>query len=166
LPKVEENPLGIVTPAQARAILDACIDRAPDILPVVVLSLFGGLRRAEAEQLEWSEISDEFLEVKAHKAKTQQRRLVPVTPQLAASLKTTRDVDGKIPSINYADKLKLVLEKSKLRADWPQNALRHSFASYFFVQSKNENETAQRMGNSPQMIFQHYRELVRPATAA
>ena len=165
LPKVEENPPGIVTPKEARAILDACIDHAPDILPVVVLSLFGGLRRSEAEQLEWSEISEEFVEVKAHKAKTRQRRLVPVSAQLAAWLKTARDVDGKLPSINYADKLKLVLEKSKLRADWPQNALRHSFASYFFAQAKNENETAQRMGNSPQMIFQHYREMVRPAAA-
>jgi integrase len=165
LPKVEENAPGIVTPKEARAILDACIDHAPDILPVVVLSLFGGLRRSEAEQLEWSEISEEFVEVKAHKAKTRQRRLVPVSTQLAAWLKTASEIDGKLPSINYADKLKLVLGKSKLRADWPQNALRHSFASYFFAQSKNENETAQRMGNSPQMIFQHYREMVRPAAA-
>lgn len=165
LPKVEENPPGILTPKEARAILDACIDHAPDALPVIVLLLFGGLRRSEAEQLDWSEISDEFVEVKAHKAKTRQRRLVPVSSQLAAWLKTAREIDGKLPPINYADKLKLVLEKSKLRADWSQNALRHSFASYFFAQTKNENETAQRMGNSPQMIFQHYREMVRPAAA-
>jgi len=33
LPKVEENPSGIVTPAQARAILDASIDWAPDCSP-------------------------------------------------------------------------------------------------------------------------------------
>ena len=63
LPKVEENPPGIVTPKQASAILGACIDHAPDILPVVVLSLFGGLRRSEAEQLEWSEILEEFVAV-------------------------------------------------------------------------------------------------------
>src|SRR5262245_59334825 len=34
LPKVDENPPGIVTPAQARAILHAAIDFAPDALPV------------------------------------------------------------------------------------------------------------------------------------
>ncbi len=39
LPKVEENPPGIVTPDQARAILNASIDHAPDALPVIVLSL-------------------------------------------------------------------------------------------------------------------------------
>jgi integrase len=165
MPRVDENPPGIVTPAQARAILDACIDHAPDILPVVVLTLFGGLRRSEAEQLEWAEIGAEFVEVKAAKAKTRQRRLIPISPQLRGWLDCARNVGGKLPAVNYADKLKLVLEKTKLRAEWPQNGLRHSFASYHFAKYHNENETAQRMGNSPQMIFAHYREMVRPADA-
>jgi site-specific recombinase XerD len=78
LPKTEENPPGIVTPAQASAILDASLDHAPDILPVIVLTMFGGLRRSEAEQLDWAEVGEEFVEVKAHKAKTCQRRLVPI----------------------------------------------------------------------------------------
>lgn len=164
-PRVEEKPPGIVTPAQASAILGACLDHAPDILPVVALTLFGGLRRSEAEQLEWAEIGAEFVEVKAAKAKTRQRRLILISPQLRAWLDTARAVGGKLPSLNYADKLKLVLNKTKLRAEWPQNGLRHSFASYHFAKYKNENETAARMGNSPQMIFAHYREMVRPADA-
>jgi hypothetical protein len=86
LPKTEETPPGIVTPAQASAILDASIDHAPDILPVIVLTMFGGLRRSEAEQLDWAEVGEEFVEVKAHKAKTRQRRLVPISPQLRAWL--------------------------------------------------------------------------------
>jgi len=165
LPKTEETPPGIVTPKQARAILDATIDHAPDILPPVALMLFGGLRRSEAEQLAWDEVGEEHVEVKAHKAKTRQRRLVPISPQLHAWLETSRKVGGKLPAVNYADKLKLVLDEAGLRKEWPQNALRHSFASYYFAQTKNENETAARMGNSPQMVFQHYRELVRPADA-
>src|SRR5206468_12934925 len=97
--------------------------------------------------------------------KTRQRRLIPISSQLRAWLDTARAVGGKLPSINYADKLKRVLQKAKLRQDWPQNALRHSFASYHFAKHKNENETASLMGNSAQMVFQHYRELVRPADA-
>ena len=89
-PRVEEKPPGIVTPVQARAILDASIDHAPDILPVLVLTMFGGLRRSEAEQLEWAEISDKFVEVKAHKAKTRQRRLIEISPQLRAWLNCSR----------------------------------------------------------------------------
>jgi len=165
LPKVEETPPGIVSPDQARAILENCLDFAPDALPVIVLQLFGGLRRSEAEELTWNDIGDEFVEVKAHVAKTRRRRLNQITPQLRAWLDIARTIGGKLPAINYADKLKLILEKAKLRQEWDQNALRHSFASYHFALFKKENETAALMGNSPQMIFQHYRELVRPETA-
>ena len=44
---------------------------------------------------------------------------------------------------------------------WPQNAMRHSFGSYFYAKTKNENLTAAEMGNSPAMVFRHYRALVR-----
>jgi len=37
--------------------LEASIDSAPDALPVLVLQLFGGLRRAEAEEMTWEDIS-------------------------------------------------------------------------------------------------------------
>ena len=130
-----------------------------------MLTLFGGLRRAEEEKIEWEEIGGEFIEVKAHKAKTRRRRLVPVSAHLRAWLDCTRAIGGKLPAVNYADKFKRALDKSRLRAGWPQNALRHSFASYHYARHRNENETAALMGNSPQMVFAHYRELVRPAEA-
>ena len=165
LPKVEELPPGIISPEQAKAILEASLDFAPDALPVIVLQLFGGLRRSEAEELSWDAIGDEFVEVKAHLAKTRRRRLNKITPQLRAWLDLAHDIGGKLPAINYADKLKLILEKAQLRQEWDQNALRHSFASYHYAKFKNENETAALMGNSPQMVFQHYRELVKPEVA-
>ena len=166
LPRVEELPPGIISPEQASAILETCINVAPDVLPVIVLQLFGGLRRSEAEELSWDAIGEEFVEVKAHQAKTRRRRLNAITPQLRAWLDIAREIGGKLPALNYADKFKLILEKAKLRQEWDQNALRHSFASYHFAKFKNENETAALMGNSPQMVFQHYRELVRPEIAA
>jgi site-specific recombinase XerD len=165
LPRLDENPPGILSPAQAKGLLDACLDAEPDILPVLILSLFGGIRRAEAEKIEWAEIGAEFIEIKAEKAKTRRRRLIPISAQLRAWLDCSRKIGGKLPAVNYADKLKRTLEKAGLRAEWPQNALRHSFASYHYAKHRNENETAALMGNSPQMIFAHYRELVRPADA-
>ena len=49
---------------------------------------------------------------------------------------------------------------------YPHNGLRHSFGSYHFAHHQNENKTAAEMGNSPQMLLQHYRELVSPEEAA
>ena len=48
---------------------------------------------------------------------------------------------------------------------WKHNALRHSFISYRVADIQNVAQVALEAGNSPQMIFQHYRELVRPAAA-
>ncbi len=48
---------------------------------------------------------------------------------------------------------------------WKHNALRHSFISYRLAGVKNTAQVALEAGNSPQMIFRHYRELVRAVDA-
>jgi integrase len=165
LPKLDEAAPGILTPEQVRAFLDACLTVAPDALAVAALCLFGGLRREEAEQFEWADILDEFVEVKAHKAKTRRRRLIPISAQLRAWLEVARASACPMPAFNFRAKLPLAAERAGLQGDWPQNALRHSFASYHYAKHRSATETAFIMGNSPQMLFQHYRELVRPAAA-
>jgi hypothetical protein len=53
-------------------------------------------------------------------------------------------------------------ELAPVLVEWPKNGLRHSFGSYFFAKSRNENLTAAEMGNSPSMVYRHYREIVKP----
>ena len=48
---------------------------------------------------------------------------------------------------------------------WKRNALRHSFCSYRLAQTQDAARVALEAGNSPQMLFQHYRELVTPKDA-
>ena len=48
---------------------------------------------------------------------------------------------------------------------WKHNALRHSFISYRVAATQDVAKVSLEAGNSPQMIFRHYRELVRPADA-
>ena len=48
---------------------------------------------------------------------------------------------------------------------WKQNALRHSFISYRLAEIQDVNRVALEAGNSPQMIFRHYRELATPEQA-
>ena len=42
----------------------------------------------------------------------------------------------------------------------PDNAFRHSFITYRVADTGNVDETALEAGNSREMVFQHYRELV------
>ena len=48
----------------------------------------------------------------------------------------------------------------KLEIGWPHNVLRHSYISYRIAVVQNAAQVALEAGNSPTIIFKHYRELV------
>jgi integrase len=48
---------------------------------------------------------------------------------------------------------------------WKHNALRHSFISYRVAETQDMAKVSLEAGNSPQMIFKHYSELVQPKEA-
>jgi hypothetical protein len=54
---------------------------------------------------------------------------------------------------------------AKADVKWKQNVLRHSFISYRLAEIQDVNRVALEAGNSPQMIFRHYRELATPDQA-
>ena len=56
--------------------------------------------------------------------------------------------------------------RRSMASDWPNNGLRHSYASYRLAQCQDAAKVALEMGNTPTMIFRHYRELVMPQDAA
>jgi hypothetical protein len=47
----------------------------------------------------------------------------------------------------------------------PPNFARHSYCSYHYALHRNENLTAAEAGNSPNVIFSNYREMVTPEQA-
>ncbi len=136
------------------------------MLPALATGLFAGLRRSEFFALDWSEVDLEnrTIEVKGIKAKTRQRRLVHIADNLLEWLMPHRQEHGPLTPENNIDVLSERLRALALEAGinpWPHNAMRHSFGSYFFGKTKDENLTASEMGNSPGVIFRHYRALVR-----
>jgi hypothetical protein len=48
---------------------------------------------------------------------------------------------------------------------WKDNGLRHSFISYRLADIQNAAQVALEAGNSPNVVFKHYRELVKPSAA-
>lgn len=158
-----DKPPGILTPAQCSALLNASGD---DLIPYVAISLFAGLRAAEVERLSWAEVdlAGGHIEVTAAKSKTKKRRLVPIPDNLAKWLLPLALDDGPITP----NGLRKRFDAAKKRAgfnDWPQNAMRHSFGSYRLAICADAARVSLEMGNSPAMVFAHYRELVRPKEA-
>ena len=48
---------------------------------------------------------------------------------------------------------------------WPNNGGRHSFGSYWLAKHQDVAALALQMGNSPQIVFAYFRELVKPKDA-
>jgi integrase len=212
----------IFTPAELSEILSHAGER---LIPFFALGAFAGIRHAEIQRLAWPDIrfDDGIVEVRAAKAKTASRRIVPLVDCLKSWLEPIRqesgpvcayrnmayEIDEVVRRINRARraawaKANKVSEdalgeveaearrqlaatrKQKRRIPrgelpwagaetagiegwaafkWKHNALRHSFISYRVAATQNVAQVALEAGNSPQMIFKHYRELVRPADA-
>jgi integrase len=168
-PIIPSEPPGILTVKQAKALLGAALEkRGGDMLPFISIGLFAGLRSAEIERLDWSEIDldDGLIEVTAKKAKTRQRRHVTLSDNLTAWLrKTTSRVGLVTPPGAAHDKVVALAEGVGIKP-WPRNALRHSFASYHLAKHKDAGRTALELGHANQnMLFRNYRELVKPTMA-
>ena len=163
--KGRKSDIGILTVAQAARLLESATQ---DVLPYIAIGAFAGLRRAEIERLDWSKIDFEsgLIEVTAQNSKTAQRRLVTMQPNLREWLLPLRQHKGNVtPSNCFRESFEQAREAAGI-AEWPDNALRHSFASYHLAHFKNAASTALELGHHDSRItFAHYRELVKPKDA-
>jgi integrase len=164
--KVVGEAPGILSVNQTARLLEAA---TPDVLPFIAIGLFAGLRRAEIHRLDWREIDFEsgLIKVTAEKAKTAQKRFVTMQPNLREWLLPLRQHRGSVTSgeIMFRDAFNQAREAAGI-TEWPDNALRHSFASYHMAHYKNAAETALQLGHHDSRVtFAHYRELVKPKEA-
>ena len=119
-------------------------------------------RTAEILRLDWDDFERRpgFIEVAAHKAKTATRRIVPISDNLAKWLAIAPRDNGRVWPHSKDRFFKAMIRAARnARITWKHNALRHSFISYRLAETQNINSVALEAGNSPQMIFRHYREL-------
>jgi integrase len=166
-PKLVDVPPEIFTVDELRSLLEAASRGARDVLPMLAIGAFAGVRDAEIKRLDWSEVdlSRGHIEIKGAKAKSARRRIISIQPNLAAWLRPYSGMDGRIVPEGARKKLDRVRKAAAL-ARWPQNGLRHSFASYRLAATHNAPLVAAELGHtSPQMLYSAYRELVLPEEA-
>jgi integrase len=162
--KVAPHPPGILSVDQTARLLECA---SAETLPFIALGAFAGIRSAEIGRLSWEDIrwEEKLVEVSAGSSKTASRRFVKMQPNLLAWLAPYRTAKGAIAP----DRLHKRLQADRANAGilhWPQNGLRHSFASYHMAHFRNAADTALELGHSNSAItFKHYRELVTPGEA-
>jgi integrase len=181
-PEDDITEIEIFSPSEMNEILRFA---RPEITAWLAIAGFAGLRTAELQRLDWRDVNlaERHIEVTAAKSKTASRRLVPITDNLLVWLTPYARNTGRVTGFDNMSKqiVWLVQDinaarektakengidlKDELLFKWKRNALRHSFISYRLAAIKNTAEVALEAGNSPQMIFRHYRQLVTEAEA-
>jgi integrase len=153
--KEGETRTEIFQPAEMTKLLAAA---SSEELALLAIGGFAGLRMAEIKRLEWKavDLDRRIIMLRADQAKTASRRIVPISDNLAAWIELLPR-EGKVVSKVAPDLTKLA---EKLGMEWPRNALRHSYISYRLAVVKDAAKVALEAGNSPDIIFKHYRELV------
>jgi integrase len=145
--KASEADTEILTPPEVRALLEAAEKYSPHAACSYALALFAGVRMEELQKLRWCDIDEEHIEIGASIAKKGQRRLIPVSPTLAAWIaayrQTGSDPDEHVVGSNWRDvscavrrlagwdvSARLLKKPPKAtRGAWKKNAPRHTCAS-------------------------------------
>lgn len=185
LEHVAENPMrrldrpkttprrNILTPAQMAEIL-AARDRMPDwLFASLLLGAFAGIRTSEICRMQWQDVDTAREQIDVQKAKGSDATPFPerIVDMLAPIHRRAALFAGKtghiIPREPDADEKAVEAwycgERAKFIAGvlgwekWPENCLRHSFATYHLAQVKNPTSTAYQMGHSsPAMVRKVY----------
>lgn len=169
LPKDDPREITIWTPSEFSEMLNAT---RPEIIPTLVLGGFAGIRTAEINRLDWSDIDfeEKLIKVAASKAKTRSPRYIPLCDAAVAWLKSYASRTGKVAYYAETNKYAAAVMSDVQTAreqkgyfsvpEWRRNALRHSYISYRLAEIQNAHQVALEAGNSENIIFKNYRELV------
>jgi integrase len=154
------SDIEIFTPGELRSLLAAA---PPHVATCLAIQAFAGIRTAELLRLTWHDLERRpgYIEITARQAKTASRRLIPLSENLAAWLRVAPRIGTGLLWARSSNRYFVAQKLTAARAGmtWKVNALRHSFISYRVAKIKDIAAVALEAGNSPKMIFAHYREL-------
>jgi integrase len=155
--------IGILQPEELARVLTRARGKTALFL---ALGAFTGMRSSEILRLEWNDVNfdREFITVAAEKAKTATRRIVPIQRNLMRWLANYGDRLGS-PFRARRDAAYAIAFAKSCDVQWPNNALRHSYATYRLAAIADAGRVALEMGNTPQKLMIHYRELADPQQA-
>ncbi len=165
-PDVPDGEPGFLTVEHCARLLECAPDH--DLTAYVALSLFAGIRVAELRRLTWDKVKTEqgVIIIDGSVAKTKSRRIIDLNETARAWLATCAKRSGAVVDpMNFRKRLDALRKAAGLTQGWPENALRHSAATYAFAQSQDAVRVAAMLGHSVDVLHKNYRGLATKADA-
>ncbi|MEX2578955.1 MAG: tyrosine-type recombinase/integrase [Verrucomicrobiales bacterium] len=172
--KAAQTEVGTLTPEE----LAAVFEKAPEeLIPVIAIGAFAGIRREEIKKLDWSDVdlTHNTIRVRPAKAKSARNRLVPIEPNLAEWLRPRAQAEGRVWCEGGDKKFTLAMRAAgfgvpgtesekekkagwKFRRPYPENGLRHSYATYWLAEHQDSGALSLNLGHTnSRIVFDHYR---------
>jgi integrase len=141
--------------AALRTILVTVPGKRPDLVPLIALVCFAGLRPSEAVRLNWSEVGTDYIRLPGKKSKTGYSRQIPIQDNLKVWLALWRKNEGPIcPGIDLSHLNTAIRRFSGVRLS--HDCMRHGYGTNRQKILKNVGAVADEMGHTMQVCRRHY----------
>lgn len=152
------------TPEDVGKIMQTALNQKPELVPVLALGMFAGLRVSEAIETDLGKLPKDSSEFRTT-GKTGPR-MAPFTATCKAwldALPLRRGKAWKASPRKLVDEMQELYALSKV--EQIDNGARHSFISYRTAETRDVARVADECGNSVSTIKNHYRQLVTAKAA-
>jgi len=156
----DPRPPRVLTPQEAEKVMAKAAEYRDGMFAgMFALALFAGLRYGEILRLTWEDLrlDEKTPIIRVGQGKIRGRRavrVVPIEPALLSWLKWFREKG--IPLVNTSSDARKIREV----VNWQGDIARHSWISYRLALIGDEVKVAREAGNSPDVIYRHYFQLV------
>jgi integrase len=145
----------VIDPDVVDRMLVHALDHDLGLLPYVAIGFFTGIRPEELCQLTWNDIhlASKEITVPSTVSKTRTRRFPPLSDNAISWLGVYRQRGGKTEGLIIGlkeDARYAHLRNNRAAAGitrWPQDGMRHSFASFWLAKFKDVNRLREIMGH-------------------
>jgi site-specific recombinase XerD len=161
---VETGEPEAYTPQDAAKIMQAALDSKPELVPVLALGMFAGLRVSEAANTDLARLPRDPGEFRTT-GKTGPR-MAPFTEAAAAWIGAQARRKGKAwpkQARQLVDDMQALFALARVKQI--DNGARHSFITYRTAETRDVARVADECGNSVSTIKNHYRQLVTAEAA-
>lgn len=168
VPVVREKPVHVLEPAEIETLLEtAAVAEDGECLPAVGLMLYAGIRPQEVERLDWAQVDLEqgSICILPQHSKTGGARRVSIHRPLERLLRGCGRRQGRICPRNWRSKWRELRRRAGWAGPhhWPQDTLRHTFASYHLSHYRDYTALQWEMGHRSSALLRTRYVDMRPA---